>query len=162
MTHRILEAMNAYIPKGEDGRWPTRILGKSSHSPVSRLELIETLEFEERERVSLEESGAPIQNRVEQAALVAQLQSALIQHPLTVAAYCVVSTYDPSGTFKPGQEVIWSAHLTRDEALRCLPLWVAHLAHPQNTDTYRVDYRSAPIHYVRQNEWPGPGPRRLR
>jgi hypothetical protein len=149
--HRMLEAISAH-PSRNPGGWETSIASRSSTwGGVSALELIETLEYEERRRVQLEDQGAPIAERVEQAATVALLASAVRQHYAMVSAYCVVSTYDPDGSFRPGADVVWSGHLSQEEAERVMVWWQAHLN--RANDVWRVEYQPVAVHYMKRDGW---------
>jgi hypothetical protein len=114
----------------------------NSHG-VPRIEMIEALGMEERRRVALEEQGAPIRERVEQAAVVAQLTSALRRMQPEVSAYAVV---DDDGT-------IWSGHTSPDEALHGVALWGEWF---KNGRGLRVEYRSVLIGKMRRDDWEGP------
>lgn len=158
--HRILEAMSAYVARADPHCWQDRVVGMSRTHPVTRSELAEVLAQEERTRVRLEEQGAPISARVEQAALVSQLASALRNMTVQVAAYYVMTTYNSAGTFKPGQHVTWSGHLSREEAERCVPLWERHLTdngrHTQTYSDFRVEYLTSDLYKMRKDGWEGP------
>lgn len=152
--HRMLEAVSAQMQRHPHG-WETSAFGHSSTwGGVSRLELIETLASEERKRVEMESAGGPIADRVEQAATVAALASAVRMYSVEVSAWAVVSTYDPQGGFRPGQQVTWSGHLSRAEAERAVPLWEQYLN--RRRDPMHVEYRSVRIHMMRRNGWTGP------
>jgi hypothetical protein len=150
--HQILESMAGHLRPSPDG-WPTSVVGFSARTMVTRLELAETLAMEERKRVNLEEQGAPIRDRVEQAVIVEQLASAVRNMSAEVAAHAVVSTYDPAGNFRPGETVVWSGHLSRAEAQRALPLWAESL---RDVGSLRVEYRSVKVNRMKRDGWQGP------
>lgn len=60
-----------------------------------------------------------------------------------VEAWCVVTTYDPAGTFLPGKDVVWTAHHTEAEAAEWLPYWDRYLKRPR--DNIRVEFHTAGI-----------------
>lgn len=150
--HRMLEAVSAVTYPHSDSGWPVSVRSESSTGGgVSTLELIETLEHEERRRVQLEESGAPIMERVEQASTVSLLTSVIRKRSPQVSAYCVVLTFDPNGNFNPGGERVLSGHLSREEAERVMPLWTEQ--RDWRTDLYRVEYRATSVQNMRRNGW---------
>lgn len=74
-------------------------------------------------------------------------------HP--VHCWAVVTTYDPNGTFKPGQDVVWSGHLTQADAEAALPRWDRHLN--RGRDNIRVEWRTdVQVTGVKTSDWKGP------
>ncbi len=56
-------------------------------------------------------------------------------------AWCVVGIYNPEGDFRPGDEVVWSAHHTEAAARAWLPFWERKFARRiERGDTYEVKW----------------------
>lgn len=155
-THDLLIAAGASDRETDESRFGTRILGyKSDFGGVQLGDVCDELELLATHVLELEALGqASVLDRARAAsdfAMLADLAGRMTPH---VTAWCVVSTYNPNGSFRPGQDVTWSGHSSREEAERLLPLWEKHLN--KRGDAFKVDYRPINVSQVRVDGWEGP------
>lgn len=155
MTHELVRKITGdYNPTEYDGRLFTD--PRSYRSDFGGVTLHEVLEAvgEITHRLESESGVLPV---VVHAELVHDRQSLLYFARMMsdrTPAWCVVSTYNQNGGFRPGKQVEWSGHLTREEAERCMSLWMAHLDRP--LDPFHVDFRPIAVHMMRRTGWDGP------
>lgn len=71
---------------------------------------------------------------------------------MSVPVFAIVSTYDPHGSFRPGERVTWSGHHTREEAERVLPLWEKRLNRPRDPMVVESDWPTD-LYQIKKDGW---------
>lgn len=155
MTHPLLE--QARVGRRMDGSsLGTRVLGYANDfGGVQIADVCDELELLATRVLEMEAQGqASVLERAQAASEFAMLADLAQRMTPDVTSWCVVSTYDPNGSFRPGKDVAWSGHTTKEEAERVLVLWQAHLK--RRTDTWKIDYRPINVSQFRTDGWEGP------
>jgi hypothetical protein len=143
--HPLLANTQTFTPDG--GRMQGRVAGFNSSQKPTAYALIEAALDTHASMEQLDERTVPVEHAHELGTLRFLLEAALQELP-KVMAWCVVTTYDPNGSFAPGRDVIWSAHFTQEDAELWLPAWDGYLKRP--LDNIRVEQRPAELQYLRQ------------
>lgn len=154
MTHPLIERATEHKYHGDDERF-----FKGVNSWLSDFGGVTVQEFLDAAEEVLEKVNTEALHPREKAVLLADwtmlLELAQKAGAANVRTFAVVSTYDPHGSFQPGQRVTWSGHFTREEADRALELWVARLNRPRDPMVVEEDW-PVPLHTLRAETWQRP------
>ncbi len=121
--------------------WPTGMSGqRMKDSAELLLEVLDSVDFEDE---------CFVLNDVETALEINRLRQIIEHISIQVVAWCVRSTYNPEGEFRPGDTVVWAAFLTKKQAEVWLPYYEKKFENRiEHGDVYEVVLCPAPLNRI--------------